>query len=175
MLKGIRARLTYANVMVTILAVLVIGGAGAYAAQKVKLKNNSVSTKKIRNGAVTEPKIADSAVTSAKIAAGAVNASKVGGGVLRDMVLVTDRTPDSGQTVTATKQAFPTCPEGYVIVGGGGQIVDDDTVTEYAVTVDLPIVEAPPGERQWFIQADDVATGENDDWALFARGICVRA
>jgi hypothetical protein len=58
--RGIRERLTYANVMVTILAVLVIGGGGAYAAKKIKLKNNSVTTAKIRNGAVTDPKLAAS-------------------------------------------------------------------------------------------------------------------
>jgi hypothetical protein len=46
--------------MVTILAVLVIGGGGAYASKKIKLKNNSVTTAKIRNGAVTDPKLAAS-------------------------------------------------------------------------------------------------------------------
>jgi hypothetical protein len=58
--RGIRERLTYANVMVTILAVLVVGGGGAYAAKKLKLKNNSVTTAKIRDGAVTDPKLAAS-------------------------------------------------------------------------------------------------------------------
>jgi hypothetical protein len=77
MFAKLRSRLTYANVMVTILAIIVVGGGGAYAASKVKLKNNSVSTRKIRDGAVTGPKLADGAVTGPKLAAGAVSADKV--------------------------------------------------------------------------------------------------
>lgn len=61
-----RPRLTYANVMVTILAFIVLGG-GAYAAGKAALKRNSVGTKQIKNGAVTGPKIKNGAVGSAKL------------------------------------------------------------------------------------------------------------
>jgi hypothetical protein len=57
-MQRITKHLTYANVMVTILAVAVLGGGGAYAAKKLKLKNNSVTTPKIRDGAVTPPKLA---------------------------------------------------------------------------------------------------------------------
>lgn len=60
-----RPRLTYANVMVTILAFIVLGG-GAYAASQ--LPKNSVGKKQIKNGAVTRAKIADGAVDSSKVA-----------------------------------------------------------------------------------------------------------
>lgn len=60
-----RPRLTYANVMVTILAFIVLGG-GAYAA--TQLPRNSVGKKQIMNGAVTRAKIADGAVDSSKVA-----------------------------------------------------------------------------------------------------------
>lgn len=80
-----REKLTYANVMVTILAFLVLGGAGAYAAARIgpntvgtaQLKNNAVTTKKIRNGAVTGSKVnVDSLgrVPSAKLSDNATNA-----------------------------------------------------------------------------------------------------
>lgn len=61
-----RPRLTYANVMVTILAFIVLGG-GAYAAAG-KLAKNSVGKPQIKNGAVTRGKIADGAVDGSKVA-----------------------------------------------------------------------------------------------------------
>ena len=82
MLAKLRSHLTYANVMVTILAVLVVGGSGALAASKLKLKNNSVSTPKIRDGAVTGPKLADGAVTGPKLADGAATGPKLGDGAV---------------------------------------------------------------------------------------------
>jgi hypothetical protein len=58
--------------MATLAVFLVLTGAGAYAASK--LKPNSVKTKNIKDAAVTSPKIANGAVTGAKIADGAVGA-----------------------------------------------------------------------------------------------------
>jgi hypothetical protein len=55
----LREKLTYANVMVTVLAFLVLGGTGAYAA--IHLGKGSVGTKQIKNGAVTLKKISASA------------------------------------------------------------------------------------------------------------------
>jgi hypothetical protein len=65
--------------VIACLALFVALGGGAYAVKsgKVKLKNNSVSTKKIRDGAVTGPKLAAGAVDASKIANGAVDASKI--------------------------------------------------------------------------------------------------
>jgi hypothetical protein len=55
-MKHLRGKLTYSNVMVTLLAVLVIGGGTAYAAGEV-LPNNSVGTKQIKEEAVTPAKL----------------------------------------------------------------------------------------------------------------------
>jgi hypothetical protein len=49
-MKRLRGSLTYSNVMVTILALLVIGGGTAYAASSM-LPKNSVGAKQIRKGA----------------------------------------------------------------------------------------------------------------------------
>ena len=65
-----RPRLTYANVMVTILAFIVLGG-GAYAA--VKLPRNSVGSKQIKASAVTRAKIANGAVDGSKVADGSIS------------------------------------------------------------------------------------------------------
>jgi hypothetical protein len=68
-----KPRLTYANVMVTILAFIVLGG-GAYAAGTGKLAKNSVGSKQIKSGAVTRAKISDGAVDGSKVADGSLHA-----------------------------------------------------------------------------------------------------
>lgn len=71
-MKQLRQRLTYANVMSTIAVFLVLGGATAFAAQKMigsnQLKAGAVLTEKIRKEAVATGKIRDDAVTGAKAA-----------------------------------------------------------------------------------------------------------
>jgi hypothetical protein len=54
--KHLRSKLTYSNVMVTVLAVLVIGGGTAYAASEM-LPKNSVGSKQIKKEAVTPAKL----------------------------------------------------------------------------------------------------------------------
>jgi hypothetical protein len=83
-MRGIRRNLTYANVMVTLLAVLVVGGSGAYAATKLKLKNNSVTSAKIRDGEVMNADLAGSAVNSARIEDGSVAPADVADALLGD-------------------------------------------------------------------------------------------
>ncbi len=69
MIRRLRGNLTYANVMVTILGFIVLGGA-AYAAG---LPANSVGTKQLKNGAVTAVKVKNGSLTGAQI-----NASTLG-------------------------------------------------------------------------------------------------
>jgi hypothetical protein len=85
----IRPRLTYANVMVTLLAFVVLGG-GAYAASK--LKKNSVTSATIRNGQVKTKDLAKNAVVSAKIKDGQVGSADVKDGSVGG----TDLTPAEG-------------------------------------------------------------------------------
>jgi hypothetical protein len=84
MKKTLRSKLTYSNVMVTILAFLVLGGGAAFAA--TKLAKNSVGTKQLKSNAVTTKKIKNGAVTGAKVNLGslgtvpsAANANTLGG------------------------------------------------------------------------------------------------
>ena len=79
-MKQIRKRLTYANVMSSIAVFLVLGGASAYAAQKIgshRIKGNSITTGKIRREAVATAKIKNGAVKTNKIAAEAVTSAKL--------------------------------------------------------------------------------------------------
>jgi hypothetical protein len=79
MLRSVRERLTYANVMSTIAVFGVLAGGSAYAA--AKLKNNSVTTPKIRDGAVVTSKLADGSVVGSKLADGVVSRSKLASGI----------------------------------------------------------------------------------------------
>lgn len=99
LVKKLRKHLTYANVMSSLAVFLIVGGAGAVAANKIngkrlkansvpggklkkstipasRLKRNSVARNKIRNTAVNGPKIANSAVNTDKIVDNAVTGAK---------------------------------------------------------------------------------------------------
>ena len=72
-MKGrIKPKLTYANVMVTVLAFIVLGGV-AVAAGVQALKKNSVGTKQLKNGAVTTAKIKNGAVDGSRLNPSALN------------------------------------------------------------------------------------------------------
>jgi hypothetical protein len=73
LIRRIRARLTYANVMSSIAVFVALGG-GAYA---LSVPRNSVGTRQIKRSAVTSAKIRRSAVTGAKIKLGAVTSAQV--------------------------------------------------------------------------------------------------
>ena len=64
-LRQLRRRLTFANVMSTLALFIALGGA-SYAA--LRLPKNSVSTRQIKNNAVTGPKIKSGAVDSSDLA-----------------------------------------------------------------------------------------------------------
>ena len=63
-MRKLRAKLTYSNVMVTLLAFIVLGG-GAYAA--VKLPKNSVGAKQLKANSVTGGKVKDHSLTGTDI------------------------------------------------------------------------------------------------------------
>src|ERR1700682_1614686 len=64
--RQIRRQLTYANVIVTILALIVLGGATAYA--YAALGKNSVGSRQLKAKSVTTGKLANNAVNGAKVA-----------------------------------------------------------------------------------------------------------
>src|SRR5689334_10547297 len=69
-----RSHLTYANVMVTILAFIALGG-GAYAA--LHLPRNSVRSRNIKNGQVKRADLAKGAVTGSKVRTNALGGTQV--------------------------------------------------------------------------------------------------
>jgi len=79
-MRAIRRHLTYANVVATIAAFVVLCGGAALAANQ--LGRGSVGKKQLKANAVTSAKIKKNAVTAAKIRANAVDGSKVTAGGL---------------------------------------------------------------------------------------------
>ena len=65
-----RPRLTYANVMVTLLAFVVLGGGGAYAAQQ--LAKNSVGPRQLKKNSVTGAKVKDGSLRAKDLAPGSL-------------------------------------------------------------------------------------------------------
>jgi hypothetical protein len=78
MLKRIRSKLSYANVMATVAVFLVLTGV----TMAVALPRNSVGPRAIKNGAVKTKKIAKNAVTAAKIKSNAVGRSEIASGAV---------------------------------------------------------------------------------------------
>jgi hypothetical protein len=76
-MQRVRAKLTYSNVMVTVLALIVLGGGTAFAAKQM-LPKNSVGAKQLKNSAVTGAKIKNGAVSAAKLAPGTINPATLG-------------------------------------------------------------------------------------------------
>jgi hypothetical protein len=79
MLKRIRSKLTYANVMATFAAFMVLTGIGFAVAA---LPTKSVGKRQLKNAAVTKRKIAKNAVTAPKIKASAVGRSEIANGAV---------------------------------------------------------------------------------------------
>jgi hypothetical protein len=74
-LAKLPSRLTYANVMATLTAFVVLAGGTAFAAQQLGKK--TVGAKQLKANAVTSKKIKKNAVTKAKIRNGSVDSAKV--------------------------------------------------------------------------------------------------
>lgn len=70
-----RPKLTYANVMVTLLAFVVLCGGGAYAAGQL-LGKNSVGTKQLKKNSVTSVKVKDGSLKPKDFAKGALPATE---------------------------------------------------------------------------------------------------
>ena len=126
MIKRLRSKLTYANVMATLAMFFVLGG-GAYAA--TALPKNSVGSKELKPGSITLAKLSASAKKALKGAQGAPGPQGAAGapgapgapGATRVIVR-------SG--LFATGRSVASCLPGEVATGGGG-FVDPGTPTAW--------------------------------------------
>src|SRR6478672_10015077 len=105
-MKQIRRHLTYANVLSSITAFVVLCGASAFAAGQ--LGKNTVGTKQLKKNAVTAAKVKKNAITTAKIKGDAVTGAKVNESTL-------------GTVPSATLASSLTPHEAVHIVGAPGE------------------------------------------------------
>lgn len=112
--RGIRAHLTYANVMVTILAFFVVGGAGAYAAGSIG--KDTVGSRQLKSKAVTTGKVAPNAINGSKIADNSVTGADINLKAL-GTVPSADHASSAGDAGTVGGHAAA-CPSGSTLIRG---------------------------------------------------------
>ena len=135
MRQQIRSHLTYANVMVTILAFIVLGG-GAYAA--LRLPKNSVTSRKIENGQVKRPDLAANAVNGRKVANNSLTTADINDATLTSAwskltgvpAGFADGVDNTGGTATDVACSSP-CVDGSEVVDDSltGADVNDNSLT----------------------------------------------
>jgi hypothetical protein len=149
MLKRIRSKLTYANVMATVACFMVLTGIGFAVAA---LPKGSVGKKQLKNGAVTKKKLRNSAVTGAKIRKGAVGRSDlataaVGSGKISNQAVITKKLANGAVTrVKVSDDAIPflgTLRSGQELRGAFtlGDLFDD-TAFE-GISLQFPLANPP--------------------------------
>lgn len=112
--RGIRRHLTYANVMVSILAFVVLGGASAFAASQIG--KNSVGSRQLKSKAVTTGKLAPNAVNGSKIANGSVTGEDIN---LKALGTVPNAEHAATAGDAATVGTHPAaCPSGSTLIRG---------------------------------------------------------
>jgi hypothetical protein len=137
LLRRLRRHLTYANVMATITAFVVLAGGAAIAANQVG--KSSVGKKQLKRNAVTTAKIRKAAVTAAKIRNGAIDGTKVKDGSLGLAHLVPATWPYS-------RVVYRTQSSTSAAVG------DEFTV----LPLDTPAYTQAAGQNNFFIGVVDV-------------------
>ncbi|HEX3737346.1 MAG TPA: hypothetical protein VHV53_07360 [Solirubrobacterales bacterium] len=185
-MKALREKLTYANVMVSILAVLVLGGGSAWAANRM-LAKNSVGTKQIKKEAVTPAKLSKAARTALTGPAGAVGATgpigptgpqgpqgkegprgvegEPGRPALTNYTVVHESATMQSSYIIETVTA--TCPAGDQVFGGGGGSFNNHLLVRSS---------APSGENAWQVivaTVSDAAVGTES--TVYAYAICAGA
>ncbi len=167
-MKQIRKRLTYANVMSSIAVFLMLGGATAFAANKIganQLKANSVKTGKIvkeavkagklAKNAVTTPKIANLAVTTEKIANDAVTGEKANESTFGTVPSANNANTVGGQSVTKVFKTL-TAGQSNVLVA----TIAGFTLTASCESSDADVTLTSPSTSGSVLSAEGNGSGE---------------
>jgi hypothetical protein len=157
-MRRIRQHLTYANVMTTITAFVVLAGGTAFAAGQLaknsvgkrQLKSNAVTTAKIKRNAVTKPKIKNGAVDGSKIKNGAVDGSKIKDGSVNSAKVTDGSLTETDINVGAT----PFSRIVYKARGNGTVPMSKTGITSYPLSNGAYTQEA--GRTDMFTGALDV-------------------
>jgi hypothetical protein len=110
----IRQNLTYANVMVTVLAFVVLCGGTALAA--AQLGKNSVGARQLKSKAVTTGKIANNAINGAKVANGSLTGTDINLNALGTVPSAASAT--SAANAASVSGHSASCPAGTTLIRG---------------------------------------------------------
>jgi hypothetical protein len=129
MLRKLRPRLTYANVVSTLALALAIGGGTAYAASKIDTKHiryHAVTGSKVAVNAVTASKVKNSALSGADIRDNSIRGADIRSGTLEASDFAPGQLPkgDKGDPATAI----------YGVVTAAGTLANGKNVTSLSST-----------------------------------------
>jgi len=116
MQKKIRTHMTYANVMVTLLAFVVLGGGSAFAAAQLSLAKNTVGSRQLRSKAVTTGKIEPGAINGSKVKNNSLTGADINVDALGSVPSANNAT--SASNAETVDQHSAKCPDGTTLVGG---------------------------------------------------------
>jgi hypothetical protein len=156
MLKRIRSKLTYANLMSTVAAFMVLTGIGFAVAKSAK-----IGTKQLKNGAVNAKKLHKNAVTAAKIKANAVGRSEiasgaVGTGEISNQAVTRQKIADSAIPLLGTLRTGQTL-RGSFNIGGAPGGAGVDSHQGYAFQFPLNNTPSAPQANILDVQANPTA------------------
>ncbi len=113
-MRKIRPHITYANVMVTLLAFVVLGGGSALAA--AQLGKNSVGSRQLKAKSVTTGKIALNAITGSLIANGSLSGEDINLSKLGTVPSASSAGSASNSNTVGGHSAA--CPQGTTLIRG---------------------------------------------------------
>jgi hypothetical protein len=155
-LRRLRSKLTYANLMATIAVFMVVTGVGYAVARGFK-----VGTRQLRNGAVTSKKIHKNAVNASKIRSGAVGRSElatgaVGSGKISNSAVITKKLANGAVTtakVDSNSIPFLSTLKTGQTLRGSFNLGGDVTTQRDGQSFQFPLVNAPSGPAANVIDA----------------------
>jgi hypothetical protein len=155
-IKRLRSKLTYANVMATLAVFAVLTGVGYAVARSGK-----VTTRQIKNGAVTSKKIHKDAVNANKIKSGSVGRSElangaVGTGKISNSAVITKKLANGAVTtakVDANSLPFLSALHSGQTLRGSFNLGGAVTTDRGGETFQFPLTSAPSGPAANVIDA----------------------
>lgn len=160
--RGLRGKLTYANVVSTLCLFILLGG-GAYAA--TRLPKNSVGTKQLKNGAVTGAKVKVGSLSASSFKEGQLPLGTIGPIGPKGEPGATHVLTYEGQITVVpgdmSESRAAACPSGEAATGGGfvfeespsgpGDLIKQDRPDELTSGHNL-IPENGKPANSWFVE-----------------------
>jgi hypothetical protein len=145
MLRRIRPRLGYANVVATLALVLAVGGSGAYAAQRIRahqIAAHAITGSKINFNAVTGSKVKGGSLSGSDLRDGTVTTGDVRDGTLRATDFAANQLPQGPKGdpgASAADLHGTVAADGTLTNAAGATAVSTGAGASYTVTFDRSV------------------------------------